>query len=109
MIDELINRLDQYLDRNASLEEFEDWFYNLAFDIEKRYTGRTAELVHEIEGILAEASSGHWSIAALDKYLDQAASPYREHSRVVLFRDASRRKKLRITSSPILIRKRLVL
>jgi hypothetical protein len=109
MIDELINRLDQYLDRNASLEEFEDWFHNLAFDIEKRYTGRTAELVHEIEGILAEASSGHWSIAALDKYLDKAASPYREHSRVVLFRDPSRRKKLRITSAPILIRKRLVL
>ena len=108
MIDDLINRLDRYLDRNSSLEEFETWLYGLAFDIEKRYSGRIVEVVHEIEGILAEASSGNWSVTSLDRQLNLSVAPYREHSRVVLFRDRHRGKIVRISSTPILLRKQLV-
>jgi len=83
LIDELVGRVDQYLDGDDSLEEFERWFYDLAFDIERRKTGRGVDLVHEIEGILAEASSAAWSRSDLNAELDFAVQKHRQHLRVL--------------------------
>jgi hypothetical protein len=79
MVDELVNRVDQYLGNDSSLGEFEAWFYDLAFDIERRWSGRVVDIAHQIEGILAEASSAGWSEAEIRSELDFAVQNYRQH------------------------------
>lgn len=77
MFNDLIEKLDQYLGGYISLEDFELWFYDLAFDVEKRYAGTIVEVVHDIEGTLAEASSGQWSRIALNNELESIAAKHR--------------------------------
>ena len=77
MFNELVGKVDDYLDGYISLGEFECWFFDLAFDVEKHWAGEFVDLVHKIEGILAESSSGNWSEATLDRELNDALSPYR--------------------------------
>jgi hypothetical protein len=98
LIDELVGRVDQYLDGDDSLEEFERWFYDLAFDVERRITGPGVDLVHEIEGILAEASSTGWSRSDLNAELDLAVQKHRQHLRVLRIGKAE----WRATSWPLL-------
>lgn len=86
-MDELISRVDQYLDRDSSLEDFECWFYDLAFDVERSYTGEYVDLIHRIEGILAESTAGHWRTVTLDNELERVVSPYRKNPRVIVFRE----------------------
>lgn len=77
MLNDLVAKIDDYLDGNASLQQFKEWFFHFSFDLDRKFSGSVVDLVHEIEGILAEASSGHWSTAALDHALDSVVSPYR--------------------------------
>lgn len=81
--DELVSRVDGYLDGFTSLSEFKAWFYHLAFDVERRYAGEFVDLVHHIEGLLAEASSGNWRASVLDTELDLAVQKHRHHPRVL--------------------------
>jgi hypothetical protein len=85
MMDELIGRVEAYLDGASSLDDFEIWFYDLAFDVEARFNTRVVDLVHQIEGVLAESSSAHWPNPVLRKELEESISTYRLHPRVIRF------------------------
>lgn len=103
MMNELLSRLSQYLDGGSDLEAFEIWFYDLAFDIERQYTGDVVDLVHEIEGILAEASSGYWSEAVLRNELESSTIPYRNPRAIQFQWIETGKKEVRSSSlSPIL-------
>jgi hypothetical protein len=75
-MDELVRKLESYLDDSISLENFECWFYDLAYDVEKRWTGLGVDMVHEIEGTLAEASSGNWPNYVLRNELESIVGRY---------------------------------
>jgi len=58
---DLLSKLGAYIDGSMSREEFSVWFYDFSRMAEKRFSGAVLEFVYEVERILAEASSGHWS------------------------------------------------
>lgn len=94
MIDELVSRVDRYLDEESSLEDLERWFYDQAFDLERRYSGPIVDLFHEIEGILAEASSAGWGQPDVRSELEIALQEHRQHPRVVRVHEAGWRASL---------------
>ncbi len=55
MLNDLVAKIDDYLDGNASLQQFKEWFFHFSFDLDRKFSGSVVDLVHEIEGILAEA------------------------------------------------------
>lgn len=65
MFSQVIQHVEQYVSGRTSKEDFEIWLYDLAFDVEQRYTRRVISLVHNLEGIFSEASSGNWPEAIL--------------------------------------------
>jgi hypothetical protein len=77
-MDELIARLESYLNGSLTLDAFEQWFYDLAFDIEKRDCNGYMDLVHRIEGILAESSHGGWTNETLRAELSSLLEEYSE-------------------------------
>jgi hypothetical protein len=77
MYSQVIRQINSYLKGQSSKEQFEAWLYDVAFDVEENHTQRVIELVHELEGTLAEASSGHWPEYALR---DELARISEEHS-----------------------------
>ncbi len=89
-MDELIGRVEAYLDGASSLDDFEVWFYDLAFDVEARFSTSVVDLVHQIEGVLAESSSAHWPNLVLRKELENSVSSYRVHPRVIRFNNDRR-------------------
>lgn len=105
MMDELVSRLDQYLDGATSLEEFEVWFYDLAFDVEEGHSGALVDVVHHIEGILAESSSGHWRTFVLKRELDAAIREYRHHPRILHMEESNTRDWLMRAQPLVKIRK----
>jgi hypothetical protein len=48
-------------ERRLSLDEFRAWFVPLSWNIEESGDPQAMELAHQIDGILAEASSGGWT------------------------------------------------
>ncbi len=77
MSDLLFMMLESYLADEWSLERFEREFYNASYKIESRYSGSVVCLAHNIEGILAESSSGHWSVSTLRRSLEDLLLQYR--------------------------------
>jgi hypothetical protein len=75
-MDELVAKLESYLNDSISLEDFECWFYGLAFNIEKRLTGPVVEMAYEIEGTLGEASSAGWPSHILRLQLESILASY---------------------------------
>jgi len=75
-MNELVAKVGEFIDERITRDQFETWFYALSYSIESRETGRVVELVHEVEGILAESSSGGWSPADLRRELESARSKY---------------------------------
>ena len=65
MYSKVVQHLNDYLDGSSSKHQFEEWLYDLAFDVEETQSERVIALVHELEGILAEASSGNWAESVL--------------------------------------------
>lgn len=86
MLNDLVSKVDDYLDRNVSLPQFKEWFFGVSFDIERQYSGIYADLVQEIQLILAEASSGSWSEIVLDRELDSVVAAYRTHPRITFIK-----------------------
>ncbi len=56
---EVVDFLAKCRDRK-SLEAFRDWFAPIAFEIENDADQSLLDLIHEIQGILAESSAASW-------------------------------------------------
>jgi hypothetical protein len=89
MSEKFLRMLESYLADEWSLEQFEREFYNASYSIESRYSGSVVSLAHNIEGILAESSSGHWSIAALRRSLEDVLLQYRPVQDLIHFGEGS--------------------
>jgi hypothetical protein len=72
---EIANHLASLLTGKGSLQEVREWFVPLSVDIEDSESRPAIELVYQIDGILAEASSASWSDADLREELVRVASP----------------------------------
>jgi hypothetical protein len=73
---EIRDRLARYLNREISLDEFEEWFVPVAWSIEQARNPRAIELAGELELRLAEFSNGHWTEAELRSKLEPLVSIY---------------------------------
>jgi len=58
---EIRKQLGHYLNSGISLEDFEDWFVAHSWNYNEASNLILLELVSEIELLLAEFSSGHWT------------------------------------------------
>ncbi len=58
---EIRKQLGHYLNSGISLEDFEDWFVAHSWNYNEAANLILLELVSEIELLLAEFSSGHWT------------------------------------------------
>jgi len=75
-MNDLISKIKAYTGGAISRDEFSLWFFTFAREIEREYSsGPLLEMVFEIEGILAESSSGGWSEADLIDELESVAVP----------------------------------
>lgn len=61
----------RYVKRDAFLGEFRSWFVPLSLNIEASGESPAIELAHQIDGILAEASSGGWTEEELHEELSR--------------------------------------
>jgi hypothetical protein len=77
MMDELISKFEAYISGAIGRDEFSVWFYGVSRKAEVNYSGVALDLIHEVEGIFAEASSGSWSHEGLVEELESAVSRYR--------------------------------
>ena len=75
---QIVDRLSR-LGARASLRAFREWFVPVSIDIEESGNALAVELVHHIDGILAEASSAGWSEADLCAELANAVRPLVEN------------------------------
>ncbi len=82
MMDELISKLEAYISGAIGREEFSVWFYGMSRKAETNYSGVFLDLVHEVEGIFAEASSGDWSHNGLVEELESVVPRYRQVAHV---------------------------
>jgi hypothetical protein len=76
-MDELFSNLESYLDGSASLDDFKDYFYDLAYGIGRRRAGDIVVRVHEIERIFSEASSANWTERAVQRVLKNFIDAYK--------------------------------
>ncbi|MGA3190079.1 MAG: hypothetical protein ABSF22_23475 [Bryobacteraceae bacterium] len=76
---QILVELGKCVDQRVSLDTFRQWLVPRSFDIEQSGQADAIELVHHIDGILAEASSAGWSDADLR---DEMAKVVREHSMI---------------------------
>ena len=60
-----------YANRNISLDEFRDSFVPISWDIENSGDPDAISLAHQIDGILAEASSSDWTEEELRQELSR--------------------------------------
>ena len=77
MMDELISKLEAYISGAIGRDEFSVWFYGVSRKAEVNYSGAPLDLIHEVEGIFAEASSGVWSHEGLVEELESVVMRYR--------------------------------
>ena len=64
-------------------EDFESWFLDCLWDVERSSDSKAQDGFHKVEGLLAEASHAHWSLDAIRKELVNALRPFRSSARVV--------------------------
>jgi len=75
-MNELVSKLESYLDGILSREDFSVWFYALSRSAEKHFSGEDLDFIQEIERIFSEASSGGWSQSDLTSELESALTSY---------------------------------
>jgi hypothetical protein len=75
---QILVELRKCVDQNLSLDAFRQWFVPLSLDIEQSGEPDAIELVHHLDGVLAEASSAEWSDADLR---EEMARIVREHAK----------------------------
>lgn len=69
-------RLVRYLADEATLADFRTWFIGEAWNIDKRATEATAQLVHQIELLLSEHEHGDWTERELRRELAPLVTEY---------------------------------
>lgn len=57
----LRDQLTLYLSGDSSLDAFREWLAPRAFNVEQRVGAHTAEIVHEVDLLLAESDHGDWT------------------------------------------------
>jgi hypothetical protein len=67
--DQIRNALWECAQQRMSLDDFRVWFVPLSCNIEGSGEPEAVELAHQIDGILAEASSAGWSDAEISEEL----------------------------------------
>ena len=73
---EIRSRLADYLGGKTGLQEFQRWFAPQAWNIEKRADLAIADLVREIELLLAEFANGDWTEEELSAKLHPFVTAY---------------------------------
>ncbi len=71
---EIHRRLSQYLNGRATLQEFEDWFVPVLWDLAESRDEAARELAGDIHNLIAEASRGDRSPESLREELAHAGS-----------------------------------
>ena len=64
-------KLWSYANEKVSLDEFRAWFVPLSWNIEDSREPQAIQLAHQIDGILAEASSADWTEADIYEELSR--------------------------------------
>jgi len=77
-------------DQSISIDAFREWFVPLSLDIEQSGQPDAIELVHHIDGILAEASSAHWSDEDLRQEMADIFYDHRKSHDEILQGDSTR-------------------
>jgi hypothetical protein len=73
---EIRGRLADYLGGKATRQDFQQWLMPQAWNVEKRVDSATANLVRELELLLAEADHGDWTEAELLEKLSPFVTAY---------------------------------
>ena len=71
---ELKNKVGDYIAGRVSLEEFEDWFVSLLLDEEAKKDPVLSQRVYDVELKLAEYSNGYWTENELKEHLHSLLS-----------------------------------
>jgi hypothetical protein len=61
LVTQIRDRLARYLSAEITLHDFRQWLTAQAWNIDHRADAETADLVHEIELVLAEYDHGDWT------------------------------------------------
>jgi hypothetical protein len=71
----------KYAQGKLSLDEFRAWFVSVSWNIEHSHEPQAIQLAHQIDGILAEASSADWGDADIYEELSRPflASPFAQN------------------------------
>ena len=73
--------LAQYANRQMTFDNFLEWFVPISCNIDQSRDSEAIRLVHQVDGILAEASSAEWSAADIYEELSRPffVSPFAEN------------------------------
>lgn len=66
----------RYVAGEISLTQFQDWFVPISWDIETTGDHSAIHLAHQIDGLLAEASSANWVERDLREELGNAVRSF---------------------------------
>ena len=80
---ELQDRIGLFVASHISREEFESWFLDSLWDVERLSDRIVQAGFHKIEGLLAEASHAHWSEDTIRKELANGVRPFRPFAHCV--------------------------
>lgn len=75
-------KIDKLADGKLSLDDFQQWFVPISWNIERSKDPSLIALVYEIDGILAESSSAHWSEPVVREVLANAIRPFASRDRI---------------------------
>lgn len=73
----------RYANRRISFDDFLEWFVPISCGIEESGEADAVELAHQIDGILAEASSAGWSDEDIHEELARPFVPGRGAENIV--------------------------
>jgi hypothetical protein len=73
---QITNQAVRCIEGDSSLEQFREWFVPASLDIEISGNPSAVALAHRIDGILAEASSAHWSDSEIVDALARIVGPF---------------------------------
>lgn len=77
-------RLSDFVDGRTCLQDFRKWFVPLSITIEESGDDAATALAHEIDGLLAEASSAGWTEEDLKEELASLGQPFASRERAII-------------------------
>ena len=79
LADQIRGQIERCVSGKFSLDDFRTWFVPLARNIEQSADSEAIKFAYKIEGILGEASSGHWTEFELLEELAHIVNPGEWH------------------------------